>query len=137
MIAFTAVVLVVDGGQGIMAYALRGRQDVWIPCGMQIFAFFGVMIPVVYLLVFMGDQGAIGWPRQVGDDEADTGNQFAGMPFHLGHHAPISVPASSLIAWGEDRSSVTRCRPCGGYVSHTTSHWDVSKICSQMSRPLG
>lgn len=65
MIAFTAVLLVVDGGQGIMAYALRGRQDVWIPCGMQIFAFFGVMIPVVYLLVFMGDQGAIGLLRGI------------------------------------------------------------------------
>ena len=60
MIAFTAALLVVDGGQGIMANALRGRQDVWIPCGMQIFAFIGVMIPGAYLLVFMGDQGAIG-----------------------------------------------------------------------------
>ena len=36
--------------------------------------------------------------RQVGDDEADTGMQFAGMPFDLGHHPPLPVPASSLIA---------------------------------------
>ena len=60
MIAFTAALLVIDGGQGIMANALRGRQDVWIPCGVQIFSYIGVMIPGAYLLVFMGDQGATG-----------------------------------------------------------------------------
>ncbi len=36
--------------------------------------------------------------RQVSDDEADARVQLAGMPFHLGHHAPLLVPASSLIA---------------------------------------
>ncbi len=40
----------------------------------------------------------LGGTGQVGDDETDTGNQFPRMPFHLGHHAPLSVPASSLIA---------------------------------------
>ena len=29
---------------------------------------------------------------------ASHGNQVAGVPFHLGHHAPLSVPTSSLIA---------------------------------------
>ncbi len=40
----------------------------------------------------------LGGTGQVGDDEADTGMQFTGMPFHLGHDAPLPVPASGLIA---------------------------------------
>ena len=40
----------------------------------------------------------LGGTGQVGDDETDTGNQFTGMPFHLGHHAPLLVPASSPVA---------------------------------------
>ena len=38
-----------------------------------------------------------GGPRQVGDNKADAGAQLAGVPFHLGHHAPLPVPTSSLI----------------------------------------
>ena len=40
----------------------------------------------------------LGGTGQVVDDEADTGMQFTGMPFYLGHHAPLPVPASGLIA---------------------------------------
>ena len=36
----------------------------------------------------------LGGTRQVGDDEADTGNQFTGMPFHLG----LSFPKTSSVA---------------------------------------
>ena len=60
LVAFTAYVLVVDGGQAVMANALRGLQDVWIPCGIQLFTYLGLMGPVAYLLVFPGEQGAIG-----------------------------------------------------------------------------
>jgi len=35
---------------------------------------------------------------QVGDDEADAGNQFLRMPFDFGHDTTLPVPASSLIA---------------------------------------
>lgn len=60
LVAFMAYLPIVDGGQAVMANALRGRQDVWIPSAMQSFAFFGVMVPAVYLFVFPGGQGAIG-----------------------------------------------------------------------------
>ena len=40
----------------------------------------------------------LGGTGQVGDDETDTGNQFAGMPFNFGHHAPLPVPAPSPVA---------------------------------------
>ena len=30
--------------------------------------------------------------------KADTGMRSAGMPFHLGHHAPLPVPASGPVA---------------------------------------
>ena len=35
--------------------------------------------------------------RQVGDDEADLGEQLARMPFDLGDHAAWLVPTLSLI----------------------------------------
>ena len=60
MIAFTGIILVVDGGQGIMINALRGRQDIWIPSIIQLFAFFVIMIPAVYFIAFSAKQGAMG-----------------------------------------------------------------------------
>ena len=60
LVAFAAYVLVVDGGQAVMANALRGLQDDWIPCGIQVFNYIGVMVPVAYFLVFPGGQGGIG-----------------------------------------------------------------------------
>ena len=39
-----------------------------------------------------------GRARQVGDDVADAGVQFAGMPFNLGNDTAFPAPRSSLIA---------------------------------------
>ena len=60
MIAFTAIILIVDGGQGIMINALRGRQDIWIPSIIQVFAFFAVMLPSAYFIAFKGGHGIMG-----------------------------------------------------------------------------
>ncbi len=42
-------------------------------------------------MIVEGDD-PFGRTAQVGDDKADAGIQFAGMPFDLGHHAAFLVP---------------------------------------------
>src|SRR5215469_17372475 len=37
-------------------------------------------------------------PLQVGDDEADAGEQLARVPLHLGDHATGALPRTGLIA---------------------------------------
>ncbi len=60
MIAFTAFVLVIDGGQGIMINALRGRQDVVIPSIIQSLAYLLIMLSSAYLLAFNFQRGTMG-----------------------------------------------------------------------------
>lgn len=60
MVAFVAWILVVDGGQAVMANALRGRGDAWVPTLSHALSYFGVMIPAAWLLAFPLDRGAPG-----------------------------------------------------------------------------
>ena len=60
MIGFLAYLLVIDGGQAVIVSALRGRRDVWIPCGIQVFSYFWVMLPMAFVLTFPMQQGPIG-----------------------------------------------------------------------------
>lgn len=58
VIALAALVVVADGGQGVMAAALRGYGDTWIASGLHAFSFFAIMVPLAYLLAQRN--GAIG-----------------------------------------------------------------------------
>ena len=49
-----------DGGQAVIANALRGRQDVWMACYIQTFVFFGIMVPLSWFLMFPMGQGVAG-----------------------------------------------------------------------------
>jgi MATE family multidrug resistance protein len=60
VVAFCAWVLVVDGGQGVMANALRGRGETWVPTGLHVFSYFGVMVPVSWILAFPLGRGVMG-----------------------------------------------------------------------------
>lgn len=60
VVAFCAWVLVVDGGQGVMANALRGRGETWVPTGLHVFSYFGVMVPVSWFLAFPQGRGVMG-----------------------------------------------------------------------------
>ncbi len=60
LLVLTAVVLLIDGGQSVLASALRGRQDVWLPTGIQIFAYVGVLTPAGYVLGVYLERGARG-----------------------------------------------------------------------------
>lgn len=59
-IGFIAWVFVPDGGQAVMANALRGRKDVWAPSIIQTVSFFGVMVPVGYASAFTFGNGVVG-----------------------------------------------------------------------------
>lgn len=60
LVIWVALALFTDGGQAVMANALRGRQDVWTPCFLQAFSFFCVMVPVTWYLMFPMGHGAAG-----------------------------------------------------------------------------
>jgi multidrug resistance protein, MATE family len=57
---WVAVALMSDGGQAVIANALRGRQDVWMACYIQTFVFFGIMVPLSWFLMFPMGQGVAG-----------------------------------------------------------------------------
>ncbi len=57
---WVAVAVLSDGGQAVIANALRGRQDVWMACYIQTFVFFGIMVPLSWYLMFPMKQGIAG-----------------------------------------------------------------------------
>jgi MATE family multidrug resistance protein len=57
---WVAAVLLFDGGQAVLMGAHRGAADVIVPTAMQGFAFWGVGVPVAYLLAFQGGFGVYG-----------------------------------------------------------------------------
>jgi len=60
LVAFCAWLLVVDGGQGVMANALRGRGETWAPTVLHVFSYGFVMIPVCWFLTFPMGHGVMG-----------------------------------------------------------------------------
>lgn len=60
LIALSAWALVADGGQVVMANALRGRNDVWVPTVLHFVSYGAVMIPTSAALAFWFDRGPRG-----------------------------------------------------------------------------
>ncbi|MGP1396582.1 MAG: MATE family efflux transporter [Inquilinaceae bacterium] len=60
LIAFSAYILIADGGQAVMANALRGRGDVWVPTASHMLSYFGVMVPLGWVLAFPLGRGVTG-----------------------------------------------------------------------------
>ncbi|MBL8659032.1 MAG: MATE family efflux transporter [Rhodospirillales bacterium] len=60
LIAFCAWILIVDGGQGVMANALRGRGETWAPTALHAVSYLAIMIPLAYILAFSAERGAMG-----------------------------------------------------------------------------
>lgn len=60
LIAFSAWILIFDGGQAVMANALRGCGETWVTTALQTFAYFGVMVPAAWLLAFTAGHGVRG-----------------------------------------------------------------------------
>ena len=60
LVKVVAMVLVLDGAQAVMAQALRGRRDVWMPMAFQIASYLGVMVPTAYMVGIVMGQGVLG-----------------------------------------------------------------------------
>ena len=60
VIAFIALVVVADAGQGVMAAAVRGLGDTWVASGLHAAAFVLVMLPAGWLLAIAAERGAVG-----------------------------------------------------------------------------
>jgi MATE family multidrug resistance protein len=60
LMTLAAWILAADGGQGVMAAALRGRGDTWVATGLHCFSYIVVMIPVMAVLAFAGGRGVGG-----------------------------------------------------------------------------
>ncbi len=60
LIAFVSIVVVADGGQSVMAHALRGRGETWSPAAMHVVSYLLIMIPLAWYLAHAIDRGARG-----------------------------------------------------------------------------
>jgi MATE family multidrug resistance protein len=60
LVAVAAWVVIADGGQGVMANALRGRGETWAPTLLHTTSYVVVMIPLGWLMAFPFSRGAVG-----------------------------------------------------------------------------
>ncbi len=60
VVAFSALLLITDGGQAVLANALRGRGDTWVATGCHVFSYFIVQTPLAAVLAFRLDRGVLG-----------------------------------------------------------------------------
>ena len=60
LILIAGIVLIFDGGQAVLMGALRGMADVWLPPVMQFVSWWGVAVPVAYVLSFHAGLGTPG-----------------------------------------------------------------------------
>ncbi|PPR25138.1 MAG: Multidrug resistance protein NorM [Alphaproteobacteria bacterium MarineAlpha10_Bin3] len=60
LIAFAAFALIFDGGQAVIANALRGAGETWAPTAIHIVSYFVVMIPAGWIFAFTLNHGALG-----------------------------------------------------------------------------
>lgn len=60
LLLLVAVVVVLDGAQGVATGALRGAADVFMPMVIHVAAFWLVLLPVAWLLAFRADLGVHG-----------------------------------------------------------------------------
>ena len=59
-VAYSAYVIFFDGGQAILANALRGLGETWVPTGIQTIVYVIIMIPLSYVLAFTWGRGVPG-----------------------------------------------------------------------------
>ncbi|MDH3236810.1 MAG: MATE family efflux transporter [Alphaproteobacteria bacterium] len=60
LIVLIALVLIPDGGQVVMSFALRGAGDAWMPTASHLISYLGVMMPLAWLLAFPAGRGVPG-----------------------------------------------------------------------------
>jgi len=60
LIAYSALVIVADGGQTVLANALRGIGEIWAPTAIQTLVYIVIMIPLCWALAFPYQRGVQG-----------------------------------------------------------------------------
>lgn len=60
LVAFVALVVIPDGGQGVLANALRGRGDTWVPVTTHFISFIVILLPLAWTLAIHLGRGATG-----------------------------------------------------------------------------
>ncbi len=60
VVAFSALILVTDGAQAVMANALRGRGDTWVATGCHVFSYVLVQLGAAWWLAFERGRGVQG-----------------------------------------------------------------------------
>ena len=60
LIAISAYALIFDGGQVVVASALRGAGETWAPTAIHMISYFVVMIPAAWIFAFTLNYGAPG-----------------------------------------------------------------------------
>jgi MATE family multidrug resistance protein len=60
LVFMCGVAIVFDGGQAVMANVLRGRQDVWVPSGLQTISYIGFLIPLGWIFSIYLGHGPVG-----------------------------------------------------------------------------
>lgn len=55
-----AIVVILDGVQGVLTGALRGAADVWVPMVIHVASFWCVLLPAAWMFAFPGGLGAMG-----------------------------------------------------------------------------
>ncbi len=60
LMAFSATIVIADGGQVVMAHALRGRGDTWVPTVMHMISYLGIMVPLAWALALPAGRGLYG-----------------------------------------------------------------------------
>ena len=59
-VGLAAWVLMADGGQAVMANALRGRGETWITTACHVFSYLVVMVPLSWFLALPAGRGVNG-----------------------------------------------------------------------------
>ena len=60
LIGICGIILVFDGMQAVLMGSLRGVADVWVPPGLQLISWWGVTVPLGYVLAFVVGIGVDG-----------------------------------------------------------------------------
>ncbi len=130
LIAMVALVLIPDGGQVVMSFALRGAGDAWMPTASHLVSYLAVMIPAGWVLAFPAGRGVAGLIEAIAIASAIS-LAILSLRFFLVTRAaaPASLPDVG------DAGLVTAQRAGGVAGDPDHPHGDVHRVVEQ--QPAG
>ncbi|WP_445678548.1 MATE family efflux transporter [Radicibacter daui] len=93
LLPWVAVALLTDGGQVVMNLSCRGRGDAWFPTACHFGSYYGVMIPLAFILTFLAGQGQTGIFQAVFLASLVSFSAMAGRFWWLSHRISPAKPA--------------------------------------------